>query len=489
MPETNIGSKKPVIGTSTYEQTLGRLLSTYVDRWPDGDAEQDLLGDTFMATWKHEPVLLDSVPPDRAVNQALLSWALDKGMKDKTNCSGNIAASLFASSVMWTSLTTDKALREALERQKEAEENMKEASRIEKSMIDNISSLSSETIDNALNRIKELKDQAEELAKQGVEQVEKVKDHPVRSRAISSAVDKAQDGAETVKELMSGWGIDPGSVQPYDARQVLELARSEKWKRIADYLGRAKERSLHTINAVRQAKAGSVSEVGRTKSVDKLFTGESMAISPFSPLPLRYKKLRTLQSSGLMGWIPKENLTKSGSFVMAVDESGSMGPFGCQLAKAIALGVSMSMREIVDKERRYVLFGFSNDVCDIVTSEDDWRKHVSWAGTFQNGGTDFNTALEYAITQVERLIADGVDTADIVMTSDGDAYVVDSTLDRLTTLKVKHGVRLAYIHIGENRTINTELRDYANTVVVVPRLQKDFEELIDKISVVVADRD
>lgn len=501
----SLDPEKPVVKLGTFDRTMGRLLKTNLDRLPESDAEKDLAADVFFGNFKHNPSTLEEAPPDRTVNKALLDWALADGMG---GTAGNIPASLVSSAILWSALTTDKSIQQALERQKEAEEKQKEAERLEQEAIEKLTEGSSGASDEAQNgqpgqggqvpqEVKEMLDQAKSLRQEaqaigaeGVKDIEWASNHPIKKQAMAQAVEKAQKAGEETAESMAIWGIDPGAPTQQDVEKIMRLVKDTDMSHVTKVLGRLREVSTSTIKGHLNANTGATAKVDATKDMKRMFPVEIAKLSPYAPDIVRARKLREWRSQGLMGYVPLEEKKESGSFIFMVDESGSIGDATCAYEKAMAIAIAKSIQDEIEHGRRYELYGFDTRIVASVTSDDDWRQHLAFAGEYSGGGTRIGDALEYAIERADDMYRSGIEGTDIVLISDGIDQVRNSIFEKLDELNSRLGVRLFYIHIGSwDWSKELEKRAYATWHIRDSRsFQKMVEELTRAVCEMVATR-
>ncbi len=446
---------KPTVKIGTFDRVTGRLIKAKLDREPNSDSEKDLVSDAFFGAFKHNPQVVDEAPADRKVNQALMKWAMESG---SSGTQGNIAASLVSSSILWSTLTNDKTIQEALQRQAEAEEKQKEAERLEKEAIDDLPKDGipggggqqgfPKEVKDKLEQAAKLRQEAEAIGNEASKKIEDTSKHPIRKQVMAKAVEEAQKAGQETAEGMAMWGVEPGVPTEQDVERILKIATDTDMQEVTRVLGRLRGLATSTIRGYKQANTGAVSKVGQTKDLTRAFPLEIMSLNASMPRIVRAKKAREWISQGLMGWIPLEEQKESGSFIFIVDESGSIGDTTCAYEKAMAIAIAKSIQDEIESGRRYELYGFDTKICTSVTSDDDWRQHVAFASEYSGGGTRITMALDHAIARAEVMDASGIEGVDIVLVSDGIDSIDKSVFDRLDDLNTRLGVRLFYIHIG-----------------------------------------
>lgn len=448
--ETNLYPEKPTIKIGTFDRLTGKLLKARLDRPPESEAEKDLAADAFFMALKPNPQTVEVAPSDRSVNKALMDWAKDSG---NTGTAGNIAASLISSSIMWSTLTNDSVIQEALKKQAEAEARQKEAEELEKQATEEAAQTPQgmplpQGVKDKLDKAKKARQQAEALADEASQKIEDASKHPIKKQVMAKAVEKAKQAGDEAKEAMASWGIEPGDSSTQDVDEILKLVENASMNHVSKVLGRLRGMATSTIKGYKQTNTGAVSQVGATKDVTKMFMSEVVKLNRKAPPIVRANKIREMASQGLMGWIPLEEQKESGSFIFIVDESGSIGTKTCLYEKAMAIAIAKSIQDELEAGRRYELYGFDTKIVTSVTSDEDWRQHIAFMREYSGGGTRIALALNHAIDRAEVMHLSGIEGVDIVLVSDGLDDIGDQVLDRLDDLNTRIGVRLFYIHIG-----------------------------------------
>lgn len=482
----------PVIATGITDRALGRMMSATLTSEPQSKAEEDLVGDAFFSLWRNNPKTVENPRPDRAVNKLLMDWVLSTPdfQQARASAVGNLPASLASAGFLWSSLTTEKALQDALDKQRQAEAKEDEADQHYQDMAKAMQDGNQKSAEKHKQAAEKAHQEAQELAQQAQSAIQKMQNNPLAQGMIKQAVKEAGEKGEEVAAIMDGWGIGEGDVSMEDATELVNLAiqASDTFKRLGELIGRFEKIAAKTSENTRKEYTGAVSEPTLTNDINRLFPTERAYLSQLAPPYLRAQYVaRLFAGGGLLGWRPKAEGKRKGSFVGMIDRSGSMYGGELDTAKAIALGIGRALLEDQGMvERKYQMAYFDDSVNNIVVDSDDsWQKHVEWASVNSAGGTDFNDALNYAIATIEQFKKDGVSGADILFITDGEAGVSDETVLRLNKLKEDVGTRLLLVLIGgsgghyRGYRNYSDITDLADTVIRVN--STDFQNNAEKI--------
>lgn len=434
---------KPTIGQSTVDRAMGRLINIKLPEEPT-EATRDLAVDAFHSLNKQEPALLDDerVPGSRKVNRALMSWMMEQDAYDQARSYtlNNPAAASASTLAFWAAMQSDEAIQEALKKQDEADQAESEA---EEKINQAIGNSDSEALARAIADA----ESAEAAGAAAATAIDQMRQDPIRSNAANAIMSEAARAGKEVDDLCKSWGIGPGDMTSTDIDLILSLAGNNNFTALSDLLGRLTGIASTTIQNVKTASFGAVSRVDRTKKIPQVFPAKFTRLSRQAPVVMRARALQEFIRDGLLGWVPIDQAKKGGSFLMYVDESGSMRG-AVTAAKALAMGIARALQDD-DPARDYGLFGFSDDLfLPGVWRADDWRAHITWARQCANGGTKFVPVFNHAIDELERMKERGVTSADFVFVTDGIAPLPAETINHWKELKTRISTRLIYLRIG-----------------------------------------
>jgi len=458
--ETKTVNALPQVSTlklSPGQRATGRLTTLPLNQRPSGQAQSDLAGDIFFEMYASSPSRLEEPPGERATNRALLDWVRETHGWEQSRAStvGNLPAAMTASAFMFDHLSNDETIQEALKKQEEAEEASQEAKRQQTAA--NALSGRSRTGDPEMQAAARAAQQAADKANasaqaaaQAAQQmVEDMKEKPLQHAKMAAAARGAATEAKDAAEAAAGWGMGPGSLIQQDPKVAQEFLKNNRGRiaQIARLAGRMRGFALQAKRD--KAPTGIVpKKAGLTQDLTRVFPTELALLRPDAPAMLRAQKMAEFAEVGVLGYRPEGDAEKRGPFVAAVDVSPSMHGGRDLVAKAVALGVAQTAAQ---DGRPYILFAFASDkdTMTMVTSEDNWNKHIAWASNSQSGGTDFDLALKTTINHLTELGRQG-HNADALFISDGEAGVSEATKAEWEGFTADTGARLFYVPVGRS---------------------------------------
>ena len=442
-----------VVGVNPATKALASLLHPKVVTEPEGEAQIDLVGDSFFSLYRHNAQLRDNknILPSRQINRSIMEWAMNGKDFPSTSAkaAGNLPVSLVTSQVFWEGLACSDALDDIRKKQKEAEEAeqaaQKAAEEAAQAAADGDHETASDKMDEAVQHMQD----AEAVAQAADEKLDDLKDNVLAQGMVNNALKDAKEEGEKVSAMMKGWGLDPGNMSTEDATQLVEQSQQMNLKQLAEILGRLRSIAESTIDEAKQQYTGAITEADMTKDITKLLPTELGYLSRMSPQYMRAEKIDQLVSGqGLLGWKPRVTGEREGHFIAAIDESGSMHGTPILVAKAIVLAIGQALlNDPTVQARYYEAFGFANsrDGTPTVTSNDGWAGHIDWANEFiMGGGTDFDFAVNESIKRLEAMDKQG---ADLLFITDEMARMTPETRRKWNEFREKTGSRLILIGI------------------------------------------
>jgi uncharacterized protein with von Willebrand factor type A (vWA) domain len=474
----------PTLQLRPQERAIGRLVRARTVNTPEDQAQVDLVGDIMFSLYKHEPQTRENVPPAREVNKFLVDWALSNPEFEsaRSATAGNLAAALASAGLVWESLVTDEALKEAFEEQRKAEEARKQEEEELREMSKKLAEGNEAAAEEARKRAEEARKKANEASQAGVGKLQKVKGNPIGAGMMGSLSKQAAQTGKDISDAMGGWGIGAGDVNPTNVSEIMDLLNKSKGKsaEIAKLAGRFKRISQTAIGKARASATGAVTDAAYTRRLLRIFPTERAKIGPLASGYQRARAVVDYANRGLLGLHPKADKKLEGSFIAEVDGSGSMYGGAEELAKAIALGIAWALRDDKVAKRYYELrtFGDRHDHIEAVDSTQNWQAHVEWADHMPGGGTDFDRAFSDAILALDRARQQVLGT-DLFFITDGWAYISDRTLAQWRSHKEQFGTRLLYINIGPHG--NDQVKALADLYIQV----SDSADLDDKADLIV----
>ena len=504
-----MGTVKTSIGERQMGRLLQAAVPLHVGLF-DSQATDDLVSDVFYSLYKAEPSVMDEAPRSRFLNHALVRMlhTVPNFQSLRSNTIADITTSMVSASMVTSALMSDEAVREAMilqdkleqlkqqmeEMQKQLQESMQAAGYgsngepgedesdsesdgqgsgpgeqqddRQPSMQESSKQRQQRQIKKEQENIKKRENEIATKEKELKKSVEKFDKSALAKGMVSSAVDEGGDAADSMRSMMASWGIEKGEVSYDDANHLNSIAVSQgkQLALIAELGGRVAGVSASTLQSVRDSYVGAPSEPTYTRDFLRMFPTERAYMSHLAPPVIRALKVSQWAERGVLGLRPKSEGKKRGALVIAVDGSSSMDAHLCSMkdetgmthnldrgatAKILATGVARAMREDRFEQRRYTLFTFSVQTSQIMstTSADTWRELMRWIEYDPNGGTDFNTALAYAINEMEKFEMEGTLGADLLFISDGEAEVSNRIKRRLLAYKERTGARMFYLQV------------------------------------------
>lgn len=471
----------PTVRLNPGQRSLGRLTDIHLAARPEGPAQQDLAGDLFFESYLSHPEAAPTVPPERSINRELINWLKSTHGWEKTRASttGNMPASMMAAALMWSHLSNEETIQEALKRQEEAAATTQRA-RAHQMAANALKQAAEESGDHltasqAAHRqaiADQAREWAEKQAAEAMQMIQEAQTKPLKQAAMAAIAQAAVKETKEIAEAAAGWGMGPGSLIQSDPAAAMAFLKHNTGKiaQIARLAGRMRGFALQARQE--RAPAGVVpAGVGLTRDLTRVFPTELAMLRPDAPELLRAMKVGEFASRGLLGYTPAGDAQRRGPFVGAVDVSPSMRIRGGApeiVAKAVALGIS----QVAQMESRpYSLFAFASDrnAVTAVTNEGDWPAHLAWASSSQGGGTDFDMALDLTLRHLREL-GKKANGADALFISDGEAGVSDQMRYTWKSFAMDTGARLFYVPVG--RGGRPEIEELADRVVEIAELDE-----------------
>ena len=483
-------AQKSVYRLSLSDRWLGEDLPLEISPEPEEAARRDLAADCFWTAFKPDPAWEEEVPPERAVNRELLEWLTlqPSWIEAKSYTETNIPASLVAAPALYGTLTQEEVIREALQKQEEAEEKASRARELEtEANLKHWQAVAAEAAgDEELsltyaNEVAALLEEAQKnrneaafLAGQGVQQLKSWREaDEMRAQAVAAgAAKKAAEIAQETAAVLSGWGFGPGALSEMPVASALKLLKrlqNKKLRQIAMLADRLKQVALSARRS--RVVSGVVPYgLGRVSKLEDALPEELAHLSFLAPPALRAKKAAEWATDGLPGIVKKGEAKEAGPFFVAVDVSGSMSGSREIFAKAVALALA---RIAGDENRDYYLASFSSahDKMIIVTREqakNDPASLIRWARATYGGGTSFDVPLAAAMDWIASR-----EGADLVFISDGEAAPFPKTVERWEAFRKETGARLFYVAVARGYG---EMERIADRVIRVTELDESVAE-------------
>jgi len=412
---------------------------------------QDLGRDAFWELYMPEPTVKPAaeIPADRKINRRLLDWVKKSPSweSSRSKATGSALLSAVSAPLLWEVLTTDDAIKEALKAEEKAQAEEKEAQNLEKAAQEAENAGQQNSAEN-FKKQSQSHQQAAQAARQAAnDKMSKIEGDLAEAGVRASAIKQADEKATEVATITTGWGIDPGSVQPADIKNILQTMTDYKdvIDKITAKMGRVKGIAVNVRSTQPRKESLVIATDGYTQNLPNIFPGELAYLRPDAPAAIRAETMGRYCDHGLVGLIPGNENVEEGALVIAVDRSGSMDGDRVIKAHALALGISQSAKGT----QKFTIFGFSqNKNFPTITSENTPQETIEWAAQSTSGGTNFNLALNHAMDIVDGMDETDAKGADIVIITDGEAGIDGETAKRYRDLRSLNGTRLVYLQVG-----------------------------------------
>lgn len=467
-------AKIPTVKLTPVENMLGRWVKIPVNLTAEEilspNGTQDLLADLYWELYKTYPQERENIPEVRKVNKAILDMVKESNdwKALRTQTSASILMSKLCASGMIVNLLKDETIQEALKKQEQAQEMEKQAQQEGTGgQSHQKKQQSQQLIDDALKSLGQDPKQGN-----GGEQ---------KQSAVSKAVKDTKDDASEAKAMCKSWGMEDGSDENIDAREVNRMMEYYKKhgriQQVTSYMGRVKGVSMATREHHSKVKGVTISRDGYTQNLQRMFPAEMALLRKDVNPMVRAQKASEYCDRGLLGMIEESKAVKQGPLVIAVDESGSMSGEGILKAKGLALGICLSALE---NGQPFNVFGFSNRAFTGVSSDDPKSRLMDWSLKFNGGGTDFDSAIRQALDIIEE--SEHKYASDFVLITDGECNVNSSTIERFQEFAEKYGTRMI--------TFGIDTQDSYSEVFEVSDAHIDVDSLDDlgKISEILTEK-
>jgi len=453
-----------------YDEILhqARELSELVTgRAPDYPTWEQLVQDAYLALWKTTPRLTDQqeMLPSHIVNWTTMEKVMSTGdyeelrtwtrLDDWAAAMGTVSlavkmAQYFDEQQDLMGKAKDVAdqeqeiIKSLMEAQQEFEEDMDE-----------------EGVEEFLDDLEESLQALEEAA-EGLEDSTASQQYSIK-QAVQKGMDDALDSAEDIVGLVQNFGTHPGQWERLDAQMRMELAnrlqRNKKLNDIARMIGRIKrmavgEWSRRVIHGVDE-----IYDVTMSSDLEHVLASEMTMLADESTEDIFWTKW--LEGTLLTYKLRGSEKANRGAIICLLDNSGSM--LGDR--EIWGKGVAMALLEIAKREKRDfygIHFSSSGEMMEwyFPKGNVELPDALDYAEFFFNGGTDFEAPVSRAVEVLEsQFREDGATKGDIIMITDGEAYVSDEWLTRFLNAKRQLNFKLFGVLIGTYRHVLDELSD------------------------------
>ena len=289
-------------------------------------------------------------------------------------------------------------------------------------------------------------------------------------QAAKQAANAGRQAAEEAESMVVSYGTDPGVLRRLPADERMKLAnrihRSHKLRELAKLVGRFKRfafgeqarKVVHGFDELHDVTIGN--------DLSRVMTSELVWLADEDLENVFYKKL--LDAELMQYELRGTEKQSRGAIICLIDNSGSMSGTREMWSKAIGL----ALLEIAHRQGRdFYGIHFSSGYDPMQEwyfekgKTDNINDVLDFAEYFIGGGTDFELPLTRATEVLEtQFNEEGSQKGDIVLITDGEAYVSDEFLERFNNAKDATGFRLYGLLIGSYGQVLDSLADTFMTI-------------------------
>jgi len=299
-----------------------------------------------------------------------------------------------------------------------------------------------------------LRQQAQDIRAKAEEMLDELTGNETKAGQFgrAGAVKTGADFGDNVAGFLSSWGVDEGKGLMLSPEQILEIMKAFSSTGIAALtalIGRIYGVASETLRG--RAPVQVVAEdAGYTKDILSMHPAERYKLT--TGYPGRNQAIEDWLKRGLGGITKTMQSVREGGMIMAGDGSGSMsreekGGTREVILKGIMLGISKAAEEN-GQEVVMFTFGSHGEITQLIDSRTPFLEKLEWASFLFNGGTDFDFALNTMMDILDNMDEEERFKRDFVIGTDGEAYISETTKERLLYNKETFGVRLFCLMIG-----------------------------------------
>ena len=265
-------------------------------------------------------------------------------------------------------------------------------------------------------------------------------------KAVHQAARRGAQEAEEAQGTLMSWGMDPGAMERVPLGQRLDLAlqlASPQFRRLAATIGRMR-------NLARARQGGSLRHlrdelhsVTQGDDLGRVLPAELANLR--SPMRRLDFSRRLLEHQLLQYAVRPVPRVQMGPIVALLDASGSMSGEPLEWAAAVGLAFADTARR---QKRDFAACYFDTQVLQefrFPKGKLTPQEILGFATQGGGGGTSYDAALGWGL---EVLQEQTFRSADLVLITDGECAVDDSTLAALAHLRRTQGLRVFSILIG-----------------------------------------
>ena len=302
-------------------------------------------------------------------------------------------------------------------------------------------------------------------------------------RIARKSCDSARKDLEETQDLLD-WGVDPGHLQKLPVEEKIKIANliqnNSKLKKIAQIAGRFQRLAIYKQETKVKHGLDEIVDITIGNDLSKILPSELLLLSNFRTKLIFYKKF----FEGQLLQYRFEGIEKraKGPVICCVDNSGSMTEYFGSITREIwSKAFMLGLLTIAKKQGRnfaIIYFGSRDEIQQFSFENKNYpdpKKLIEILSFFFDGGTDFETPLNCAISYIEK--QPNFKDADIIFITDGECQVSFEFLENFKKKKKDLNFKVYSILIGYAK--NT-LEDFSDEVFILEDLFNE-NEIIDRI--------
>jgi uncharacterized protein with von Willebrand factor type A (vWA) domain len=282
---------------------------------------------------------------------------------------------------------------------------------------------------------------------------------------------------EDATEEAERWGVTLGSGHRSPPAQKLELGKrlagNEKFKKLAQMIGRMKFHALALRKKILERSSEEILEVERGDFLNRLLPHELLTLH--HPVLRKDFQRRFLDQELLQYSLKGTEERGKGPMVVCLDGSSSMAGDKEIWSKAVTL----TLLEIARRQRRLfrsICFSSADAPLQILDInlrdryQADMGKIMDLAEYFPGGGTDFEKPLDAALECLQKA---RYKKGDIVFITDGECQVTPEWAQGFREKKEKLGFSLFSILIDVGPNSLGTLKEFSDRITTIKQLTGD----------------
>lgn len=289
---------------------------------------------------------------------------------------------------------------------------------------------------------------------------------PPPRRVIREALREARETVDKHQSALEAWGLQPGDLKSVPLGERLGLARALGTPRMAAFtalLGRLANLAKSRMATRLSTGVDEIHSVTTGGNLSRILPQElAQGLASRSPELRANFKRKLIEGTLLCHDVRSPEAVGKGPILALVDTSISMA--GEPLDWATALAAALAQGPAAREGRSVRLIYFNTVITkeiELVPGKRDPRKLLDAATTGASGGTDYDVAVGRALDILEAEPAQRAD--DLVLVTDGQCQLSDTTRERFDKTHKIHGPRLYAVLCGP-RADASDLARYASAI-------------------------